>query len=410
MRAWSIRLSAVVACLLVACGEPKVWYRPGRPDSVAPESHERASRAIVQIIPKWRDATPEEEDDYKSGSGIVLGYRGGDLYIMTAAHVVRTAKGGTADELTVRFKHAPDVGVPATIAQVHETDDFAVIRVTRSLEDVEDLELVKLPLAQAAPQPGQAVRTISNPGAKLWQEQRARVASIGGGNMVFERGAIEPGSSGGAILSDDRFLLGMIIEVQGAEAYGIPIERILQILGEWRIPYRNRLAGNVEAVLPRVYTAVWDGNAAPLVGEPLPRGQYDLAPLHRSKLDLYGGTAVIVGNPRNELSYAELVGVFYQEMNRKDARDTLLHEIGNVIGPRGFGVTEDGNDTTFSKFVVLRGKISIQVRVDAAYIYVIVYHNDTLPGGVLPSYLAHRLEDMHKAARLGIEAGQGANP
>lgn len=394
----------------LGCGPSKVWHVPPSPDELRPPS-DRVNRAIVQVAAKWTEPGGGELNEERGG-GIVLGYVKGDLHILTAAHVVRSSVNGRADSINVKFKHAPKVRFRAEVVVTHESEDLAVIRISEDLDQVEDMQLLRLPLAASPPQVGDSVRTISHPGANRWLNERATVTAVMGSEIAFSRGSIDGGSSGGAILSDDLKLLGMVTRVEADVAYGVAIGRVLQILDGWRIPYRSRLTGDVRASLATIYDAIWH-DPGRIVGNRLPREQYDITPLFTATHNLFGGQALIVGDAESSGSpyYIEEVGSFYREVDRKDAWATVVHDLGEAVSnePLAFGVSEAQDRLQFTYFKIGRGRIAIEVYALASFLYVIIYHNEAYSGPPPPTYVQSRLDDLRRASEHGIESDV-ANP
>jgi S1-C subfamily serine protease len=143
-----------------------------------------------------------------SGAAVVLG----DDRAITAAHVV-----GDADEVTVTIAGRP---VTATVADRQPGVDLALLTFDAG-------QLPALDLADQLPAVGTDVFAIGAPTATVSVTRGivSRVTESDAGALIQTDAAVNPGNSGGALISSDGTLLGVIVARDpGAEGIGYAVD------------------------------------------------------------------------------------------------------------------------------------------------------------------------------------------
>ena len=169
--------------------------------------HRHISPAIVHIVGK------NNEGDDRAGSGIVCDAH----HVLTCKHVVSRMKVATHQVFQERT-----VAVEKLLT--HDTEDVAVIRVNETLAPVPGLAYVAPMVSQKVYRFGYSRVPCSIPsraGALPLVMQSGEVTNqslfVFGGTELFLYSAISrPGDSGGAVVSDDGYVVGMTTELTDA--------------------------------------------------------------------------------------------------------------------------------------------------------------------------------------------------
>ena len=184
------------------------------------------------------------EGDRARGAGIIFG-RGKDrLYIATANHVVRPGAVETMS-LTVKLRSQPNIALSARLLGHRDKDlDLAVL----SVEGLESRGvrscswyfgfLGDIRGGNRRVELGKAVYPVGHPSGMEWFMPVAadRVSGVTGDNIAFQSAVIAPGHSGGALLDESGYLVGMILKDQPPIALAISLNRILPVLKAWGYP------------------------------------------------------------------------------------------------------------------------------------------------------------------------------
>ena len=163
--------------------------------------HRQVSPAIVHVV---------GENDEGEGSGIVFD----EHHVLTCRHVVSRMQVAAAQAFQ---------GRTVTVEEVlrHETEDVAVIRIKEALTTVPGLGFVAPMVSQKVYRFGYSRVPCSVPsstGASPLVMQSGEVTNesvlVFGGMELFLYSAISrPGDSGGAVVSDDGYIVGMTTEL-----------------------------------------------------------------------------------------------------------------------------------------------------------------------------------------------------
>jgi Trypsin-like peptidase domain len=144
------------------------------------------------------------EGSEEHGTGFVVAMRGERAYVMTAYHVVRTAK------LAKVFLFGDNTEYTGTVVRVQKSIDVALLEVNLPESGRRNVRVLMLDMDHAV-RKGDAVTTIGHPAAGGdWTELSGRVANRKGSELVLDLIA-SGGSSGSPVLLDGR-AVAMVIE------------------------------------------------------------------------------------------------------------------------------------------------------------------------------------------------------
>ena len=166
--------------------------------------HRQISPAIVHIV---------GENDEGEGSGIVFDAH----HVLTCRHVV-----SDMDLATEQIFRGKSVTIQEVFA--HDTEDVAILRVTESLATVPGLGFVPPMVSQKVYRFGYSrvpcavpSNTGTSPLVMHSGEVTSQSVSVFGNRELFLYSAIaRPGDSGGAVVSDDGYVVGMTTELSDA--------------------------------------------------------------------------------------------------------------------------------------------------------------------------------------------------
>jgi ankyrin repeat protein len=171
------------------------------------------------------------------GAAIAFGRGKNSVDLVTANHVVR--RGGTAArDIKLRFRDAPNRPLTARLTEHFDpTADIAVLRV--NLPAGSPINSCSWDFTRLAPTSnrsrGDRVYAVGNPNGVGWGMPVAPdlVAEADKEKIVFQSNFVASGHSGGALLSEDGALLGMIQADQPPYGSARTIETIVQQLLQW---------------------------------------------------------------------------------------------------------------------------------------------------------------------------------
>ena len=208
------------------------------------ESSKGVEDSLKQLVVMVESTIAGQE---RIGAGIIVGFRSGQLYIVTADHIVRQAA-QEADEVKIRFYWSPETKITAKLLAPRDIDlDLAVL----SVGDVTWLQkkLDELPFDRLGDpkfsQRGDALYLLGNPHGKSWRVNTTpeRVAETRREFVEFESTLIAPGHSGGALLNGERELVGMLRSDQAPYGEAVSITSVMQRLRGWGYPVMLRQNG-----------------------------------------------------------------------------------------------------------------------------------------------------------------------
>lgn len=358
--------------------EQEIWKPPKAPDQITDAPIEYLNRAVLRIKSTWNDL--DEVIHQESGAGIALGMKRGKLYIMTAAHVVRSKIHGSADNIKVILKRSPRENYSAELVDCDPERDFAVL-ITQRIGNEQDWDsVVKFAVEyEYTYSPGRNVKVIGHPKNYLWQEITTKtVTSNNLSLMRLERSSIDYGNSGGPVLSESHRLIGMVTAVKGDEAEALKITEIVKILERWGITYRTRFAADFSNNFEILIATVYNRNEESLYGK-LYEEKY-FAKLFRPRVALFNPDLALFveekGKIDNRTYYVELVGYYYSENKYAldEAWRILVHNISKFI-PAGYEVREEGYNIDFSKFEFFKGRMHIRIVERVGTLFVVIGKN-----------------------------------
>lgn len=196
--------------------------------SVVSAPGEAIERLVAMVDGRFSDGTPTY------GAGIVFGIGKGRVYIATADHVVRRGR-QQAEELSVTFKQWPGEPFPAKIHRKPNPEiDLAVLSVAGSEGRQLTVDSASF-CAQSGdnpPQVGQKVRHIGYLNYKPWgmNLEPDTISRISGVSIYFQSFSVGPGQSGGALVSPEGHLIGMVVGAATPEGIAIAMPALVQEL------------------------------------------------------------------------------------------------------------------------------------------------------------------------------------
>ena len=358
------------------------WQPPEAPDQLKGAPSEYLNRAVLRIKSTWTDLGAVINE--QSGAGIALGVRRGRLYVMTAAHVVRSKIHGSANDIKVILKRAPPREYySAELVDYEAKKDFAVLVTQPILNELDRESVVKFAVEYGYTYgAGKNIKVIGHPKDDLWRIITTKTKQSNDPSfMRLKRSSIDYGNSGGPVLSDSHRLIGMVTSVKGADAYALKITDIVKVLEAWDIPYRSRLVADYSNNFSILVKAVYSkkkGSVERLYGK-LYEEKY-FAKLYRPQVALFNkNLAVLVheqGKNANRQYYVELVGDYYSD--NADALDEawriLVRSISKFV-PKGYAVRQQGYTIDFSKFKKWKGRMHIRVVEERGTLFVVIGKN-----------------------------------
>ncbi len=193
----------------------------------------------------------QDENGYEvaSGSGIITGRKGSQIFVATAYHVV---EGGKFFE--VRIKEVSWRPYQAQLhIEVNRDLDLAVL--IAYVPELDNIHYYRYRLANLDNLVGEdPVTCVGNPPDRDWALNKMNVVvdpAYGAHEISFTGTGIEPGFSGGPLLERKRNrLLGMITEVTpGANGVAVSIDQVITYLKRWNV--------NHEFLLPYKEPVEW---------------------------------------------------------------------------------------------------------------------------------------------------------
>jgi len=202
--------------------------------SQSPNMSEEDIKYLIVMIDASLNGGPSR------GAGIICGAGSDTLYIVTANHVVRKGE-DEAEEIQIHFKWLPGKTVKATLLRQRDTElDLAVLRMTGFSQlgiNIEDLPFDRLG-SPSSLQRGDDIYLLGYPGGRPWRVNTTpeKFAEARGDSLEFESNLITGGHSGGALLDENRDLVGMLRSDTAPYGEAIRITSIINRLREWGYP------------------------------------------------------------------------------------------------------------------------------------------------------------------------------
>ena len=258
------RVAALAVVLLSAALAPGQRLSPG--------ADLDATKSLVAMI------DGDLNSEHTQGAGIVFAVSGGWTYIATAYHVVRKGD-ARADKLKVRFFQQPlDTFDAEHLEDSKREFDLAVLRVKT--------DRLKFPFTRVANmdalEESQSVYAIGYPsGSARWDViyQPGSIATVGSASIEVQYAYIKSGHSGGALIDENKMLVGMVPSTDGTTAQALRIDQVLQILRrDLKLPV-ELTRNNTAPVKPAVTSSVPQARQTPVSSTvPAPRSDYLRSP------------------------------------------------------------------------------------------------------------------------------------
>jgi hypothetical protein len=200
-----------------------------------PEAFERAQKfvdQVVRIIPQRADGAVAS-----TGFGLIVGERGGKVYVATPSHVVFGLDRPSSLNSTpaVVFRDDPYNTIPAIRLNVASPqDDLAVLEVAPPT----GLILPHVPIALGAQLP--RATFVWNIGVGQSWDMPDRAGGLGPQDVVTGLRRVSslhtpPGASGGAVVAASG-VIGIILQDARDYSWLLPVERIVQLFQAWDLP------------------------------------------------------------------------------------------------------------------------------------------------------------------------------
>lgn len=179
------------------------------------------------------------------GAGIVVANDDSGATVITAAHLISNLVSVPLDKLVMRIKFVGDTRwfdaeVPpnyvAAGAAAGELDLKVVFVRDKQRPDFSPASFATLRGADGAT-PRKALH-VGHPSCAEWSgstQPEPVLADSKNGIIEVQSNTVDDGSSGGALFDEYGSLLGMIIRDSGGVGKALPIERILDQLGQWKL-------------------------------------------------------------------------------------------------------------------------------------------------------------------------------
>jgi hypothetical protein len=227
MALWTL-VSAVGASAWTVTRPADVAHAAGQ-SGPSPQAEEHIKQLVVML----KGSLGEQ---LFNGAGIIVGRTSDRLYIVTAHHVVRQAT-QQAEQVEAQFRWLPGEWKKARVLEHGDVDlDLAMLAVDASEVPNADLEWAVL-ADEKALVPGARVFPIGFPNGMPWfRPQLALIINNFTVQRIHTEGQVFPGNSGGALVTDDGRLIGLVSNVSALLAASIRMERIMEKLKDWRYP------------------------------------------------------------------------------------------------------------------------------------------------------------------------------
>jgi len=165
----------------------------------------------------------------KTGFGFITGEKDGQLYLVTAGHVIHGKDAQKPKKIQVKFFSSLRPYY-AEEENWFETDDLSLLR----MEKPTGLQWQRQ-FAHFSPQTYQNVRFIGQNGDWL-SPGTGEITRIDNKLIKFTIYTIEPGTSGAPLLNE-KGIIGLIQEDERISSFALSLSRIKELIGDARFPY-----------------------------------------------------------------------------------------------------------------------------------------------------------------------------
>jgi hypothetical protein len=208
----------------------------------------QAEEHIKQLVVMLQGTLAEQSFN---GAGIIVGRTSERLYIATAHHVVRQAT-QQAERVEAQFRWLPGEWKKVSVLADGDVDlDLGMLAV--DAREVPNSDLAWAVLADPnALEPGAKVFPIGFPNAMPWfRPQQPQIINRVSAQHIHTEGQVFPGNSGGALVTEDWRLVGLVSNVSAVLAASTRMDRIVEKLQEWRYPVGLTLATSRTPTQPK---------------------------------------------------------------------------------------------------------------------------------------------------------------
>jgi Trypsin-like peptidase domain len=187
-----------------------------------------------------------------SGAGIMLGQLDGKTFFLTACHVVAESR-----SIGITLFARPDEDpAPASLFdnRCDDTHDLAVLVVDTdqlkgSVDQIRQADLSRV-------RRGDRVLVMGHSPNGEWSYRDAKVQSIDGSHILFDKGVAQGGDSGGPLLNASGDLIGIDVGEVAQRKFerAIRIDKALEIIDGWRVPYKTLVRVDFCATIQSIIT------------------------------------------------------------------------------------------------------------------------------------------------------------
>jgi uncharacterized protein len=180
------------------------------------------------------------------GAGIIVGRKKDELLIATAYHVLHRGS-IQPNDIKVTFRAKPDKPLGATILNHDngEGTDWALL----SVKDLSKagIDVCTIPFDRLGDvstlERGDGVFPVGNPNGIQWGMPVVpdRISDVLGINLSFQSAFIHNGHSGGALLDDSGYIVGMILKDEPPFGLAISIDKVIKEVKQLNYPVQLRV-------------------------------------------------------------------------------------------------------------------------------------------------------------------------
>ncbi len=179
---------------------------------------------VVAIQTTFADGSSE------NGFGFITGEKNGQLYLVTAGHVVHGREAKKPQNIQVRF-FSREKPFPAEEEKWYEGDDLSLL----TLRNPDNSVQWKPAFAHYSPQNYQTVRFVGK--NQEWiSPGTGEIFSLTKDRIKFTMNGLAPGCSGAPLIGD-KGIIGLILEDEGGSSVAMNLTRIKELIGDARFPY-----------------------------------------------------------------------------------------------------------------------------------------------------------------------------
>ena len=181
-------------------------------------------------------------DVLTTGAGLVVGRKDGQVYVVTAGHVVRNLR-ESARDIKIQFSNNPGEEIAATLwpTEFDKGVDLAVLIVPEASVPKSIVSLKSLPVARLSDEVeiGEGAFLLGQPGGNNWSGNKSpeKITSVTSTAIEVESPSVVPGMSGGATFDEGLRIIGLIVEAENGLARAIPLKFLKETLEQNGYPF-----------------------------------------------------------------------------------------------------------------------------------------------------------------------------